>query len=292
MNGIIVLNKPAGRTSFEAVREVSRLFSKEKAGHSGTLDPMATGVLPVFLGRATKLIPFLLDTEKEYVADVVFGTKTDTGDKEGNILSISNNRPDRFEWNTSIQAHLGEQLQIPPMYSAIKKNGVPLYDLARQGKTVERDPRQIRISELKTLSFDGETARIRVKCSAGTYIRTLAEDLAEHCGCYAHLTALERTYACGFYVNEAVTLEQLEKSESREQFVILPGKLFACCPSVELDDNLSRLFLNGFVFPISRTYKQYGTGCRLNIYNGDKYLGLGEVTDTFELKKLWQAELQ
>ena len=213
MNGIVVLNKPAGRTSFEAVRAVSRLFSKEKAGHSGTLDPMATGVLPVFLGRATKLIQYLPDTEKEYIADVKFGTQTDTGDKEGYPVYTSENRPNEQDWEAAVQAHIGEQTQIPPMYSAIKKNGVPLYELARKGETVEREPRAINIKEIETIKFDKDSAQIRVKCSAGTYIRTLAEDLAKQCGCYAHLTALCRIMACGLSIEEALTLEDLGKAE-------------------------------------------------------------------------------
>ncbi|MDO5138785.1 MAG: tRNA pseudouridine(55) synthase TruB [Oscillospiraceae bacterium] len=291
MNGIIVLNKPAGRTSFEAVREVCRLFSKEKAGHSGTLDPMATGVLPIFIGRATKLIQYLPDTDKEYVADIAFGIQTDTGDKEGKPIKAGQNRPNENDWKTSVASHLGIQKQVPPMYSAIKKDGVPLYYLARKGKTIEREPRTIEIKEIETLGFSRDSARIRIRCSAGTYIRTLAEDIAAQCGCYAYLTALVRNFACGFSVKETVTLEQLEKSESREQFVIPPEKVFVEYPSVELDDNLSRLFLNGFVFPVSRTNKPYCGECRINVYNDGKYLGLGEVTETFELKKLWQAEL-
>ena len=290
MNGIIVLNKPAGRTSFEAVRAVSRLFSKEKAGHSGTLDPMATGVLPVFLGRATKLIQYLPDTDKEYIADIAFGTQTDTGDKEGEPVSASDARPNEEDWNASVQAHLGEQTQIPPMYSAIKKNGIPLYEMARQGKTVDRVPRIITVNDIETLNFSGYTARIRVRCTAGTYIRTLAEDLAAQCGCFAHLTALERTYACGFSIKDAVTLEQLEASEDREQFVIAPEKVFADCPSVELDDNLARLFLNGFAFPASRVKREFEAGIYINVYKENRYIGLGRITEAGELKKLWQAE--
>lgn len=290
MNGVIVLNKPAGRTSFEAVREVSRLFSKEKAGHSGTLDPMATGALPVFLGRATKLIQYLPDTDKEYIADITFGKQTDTGDKEGKFVSSSDARPSERDWYASVQEHLGEQAQIPPMYSAIKKNGVPLYEMARQGKTIDRDPRLICVKEIETMDFTGDAVRIRVRCSAGTYIRTLAEDLAAQCGCLAHLTALERTYACGFSIKEAVTLEQLGASENREQFVISPEKVFAGCPSAELDENLARLFLNGFVFPVSRLGKEYETGLLINVYKKNKYIGLGTITGSAELKKLWQAE--
>ncbi len=289
MNGIIVLNKPAGRTSFEAVRDVSRLFYKEKAGHSGTLDPMATGVLPVFLGRATKLIQYLPDTDKEYIADIVFGTKTDTGDIEGNIIGADERKPYEADWYASVTAHLGEQEQIPPMFSAIKKNGVPLYEIARQGKTIIREPRLICVKDIETLGFTGDTARIRVRCSAGTYIRTLAEDLAAQCGCLAHLTSLERTCACGFFIDGAVTLEQLEEAENREDFLISPETLFAGFPSVDLDGNLARLFLNGFVFPVSRMKRELDAGTRINVYKGKDYIGLGEVTKTAELKKLWQA---
>ncbi|MBR3246156.1 MAG: tRNA pseudouridine(55) synthase TruB [Parasporobacterium sp.] len=290
MNGIIVLNKPAGRTSFEAVRDVSRLFYKEKAGHSGTLDPMATGVLPVFLGRATKLIQYLPDTDKEYIADIVFGTKTDTGDIEGNIIDTDERKPYEADWYASVTAHLGEQEQIPPMFSAIKKNGVPLYEMARQGKTIIREPRLICVKDIETLGFTGDTARIRVRCSAGTYIRTLAEDLAAQCGCLAHLTSLERTYACGFSIKEAVTLEELEKSKDRESYMIKPSALFENNSTVELDDNLARLFMNGFAFPTSRVKKKLETDTFVNVCKNSKYIGLGKITEDGELKKLWQTE--
>lgn len=290
MNGIIVLNKPAGRTSFEAVREVSRLFFKEKAGHAGTLDPMATGVLPVFLGRATKLIQYLPDTDKEYIADIAFGIQTNTGDKDGSPVSSSEERPDKRSWEDSLHEHLGEQKQIPPMFSAIKKNGVPLYEMARQGKIIVREPRLICVKDIETLDFTGDTARVRVICSAGTYIRTLAEDIAAQCGCFAHLTSLERTYACGFSIKEAVTLEELEKSKERDIYLIKPSTLFNENPSVELDDNLTRLFLNGFVFPASRVKKEFEAGTYINVCKDSKYIGLGKITETGDLKKLWQAE--
>jgi len=290
LNGIIVLNKPAGRTSFEAVREVSRLFLKEKAGHSGTLDPMATGVLPIFLGRATKLIQYLPDTDKEYIADIAFGTQTNTGDKDGNPVSFSEDRPDKKTWENAVYEHLGEQTQIPPMFSAIKKNGVPLYEMARQGKTIVREPRLICVKEIETLDFTGDTARVRVRCSAGTYIRTLAEDLAAQCGCLAHLTYLERTYACGFSIKEAVTLEELGKSKDRENYLIKPSALFGNIPTVELDDNLAKLFMNGFAFSASRVKKQFEAGAYINVCKGSNYIGLGKITEDGALKKLWQTE--
>ena len=175
------------------------------------------------------------------------------------------------------------------MYSAIKKDGVPLYDLARKGKTIEREPRTIDIKEIETLNFNRDSAKIHVRCSAGTYIRTLAEDIAAQCGCYAHLTDLERTFACGFSISEAVTLEQLEKAEVREQYLVTPESLFTDIPSVELDENLARLFLNGFDFPIGRAGKDCCEGSRVRVYEGKKFIGLGEVTDKSDLKKLWQV---
>jgi len=290
LNGIIVLNKPAGCTSFEAVRAVSRLFLREKAGHAGTLDPMATGVLPVFLGRSAKLIQYLPDTDKEYIADIAFGTQTDTGDKEGKPLYTSKYRPDMVDWFASVEAHRGEQYQVPPMYSAVKMSGVPLYEMARQGKTVDRKPRLIRISELEVISFKRSASRIRVRCSAGTYIRTLAEDLAATCGCFAHLTALQRTAACGFSIEKAVTLEQLENAEDRNAFLIDPESVFKDNQVVELDDNLTRLFMNGFLFPAERAGIDPEPGARVRIYSGNRFIALGEITEHAELKKIWQAE--
>lgn len=290
MNGIIVLNKPAGYTSFEAVRAVSRLFLREKAGHSGTLDPMATGVLPVFLGRTAKLIQFIPNTDKEYIADIAFGIQTDTGDKEGVPLYTSKDRPNEIDWLASVEAHIGEQYQVPPMYSAVKMSGVPLYELARQGKTVERKPRLIYVHGIDVLSFHQNTAKIRVRCSAGTYIRTLAEDLAAECGCFAHLTDLQRTAACGFSIQDAVMLEELEREEDRNAFLVDPESLFAGCPAAELDENLTRLFMNGFLFPEKRAGLSFAPGTRVRIRKDNRFIALGIITGTEELKKLWQAE--
>ena len=290
MNGIIVLNKSAGCTSFEAVRAVSRLFLKEKAGHSGTLDPMATGVLPVFLGRATKLIQYLPDTDKEYIADIAFGTRTDTGDKEGIPLRTSENRPDERGWLAAAESFLGDQYQVPPMYSAVKMGGVPLYEMARKGQTVDRQPRLIHIYGIEVIDIKRNSSRIRVRCSAGTYIRTLAEDMAAVCGCFAHLTALERTKACGLSIENAVTLMELEKAENKEGYLIKPEKLFTSFPILSLDDNLTRLFMNGFLFPEERTNNHYGPETRVRVYNNDRFIALGEITKHAEVKKLWQAE--
>lgn len=290
LNGIIVLNKSAGCTSFEAVRAVSRLFLKEKAGHSGTLDPMATGVLPVFLGRATKLIQYLPDTDKEYIADIAFGTQTDTGDKEGKPLYTSKDRPNMVDWFAAAESFCGDQYQVPPMYSAVKMGGVPLYEMARKGQTVDRHPRLIHIYGIEVIDIKRNTSRIRVRCSAGTYIRTLAEDMAAVCGCFAHLTSLKRTKACGLSIENAVTLEELEKAENKEDYLIEPEKLFTAFPVLPLDDDLTRLFMNGFLFSVERTEYHYDPGTRVRVYNDDRFIALGEITERAELKKLWQAE--
>ena len=290
MNGIIILNKPAGCTSFEAVRSVSRLFSREKAGHAGTLDPMATGVLPVLLGRATKLNQYLPETGKSYIATVAFGVQTDTGDFEGKSVAESAARPDLKVWEEAVRNRIGKQLQIPPMYSALKKDGKPLYELARKGETVERAAREIEITELQTLSFDGETARIKVSCSAGTYIRTLAEDLAADCGCLAHLTALQRTAACGFSLEEAVTPEELGAAADPRQYAVSPEALFTGDPSVKLSPELARLFLNGFVFPSGRAGLREKGLPRVRVYREETFIGLGCVDAEGLLKKLWQTE--
>lgn len=289
MNGILILNKPAGCTSFEAVRSVSRLFSREKAGHAGTLDPMATGVLPVLLGRATRLLQYLPESGKEYIAEISFGVGTDTGDFEGRPVRMSEILPDRGSWDQAVLNRTGRQMQVPPMYSAIKKDGKPLYELARKGMEIEREAREIEVTRLETLSFSPEAAKIAVSCSAGTYIRTLAEDLAADCGTFAHLTSLQRTAACGFTLADAVTPEELERAEDPSVFVRSPEIPFLNCPAVSLDGNLTRLFLNGFVFPAGRADAASLTGY-VRIYHGERFLGIGTVDGERNLKKCWQAE--
>ena len=288
MNGILVLDKPAGVTSFQAVRAVSRYFNKEKAGHAGTLDPMATGVLPVFLGRATKLISLLPQTDKEYVANLRFGAQTDTGDREGEIIGKTNVLPSESAWNKALEGFLGQQEQIPPMYSAVSQNGVRLYQLAREGKTVERKPRSIYIRELQTLQFSPEEAQIRVVCSAGTYVRTLAEDLAKACGSLAYLTELRRTAACGFSVQESVTLAQLEQAESPEDHCIDGELPFRTCPLIQITEKERKQFLNGVRFSMPAAADERTGSGLFRIYHNEQWLGLGREVNG-QLVKEWQA---
>ena len=211
VNGILVLDKPAGYSSNQALQTVRRLFDARKAGHTGNLDPMATGVLPICLGEATKVSAFLLDADKGYAGTVRLGSRTDSGDAEGEVIET---RPvpaiDEARIEEVLARFRGPIEQLPPMYSAVKQGGQPLYKLAREGKTVERKPRQVTIHSLEATGFDGECIDIAVKCTKGTYIRTLAEEIGEALGCGAHLSRLVRTQAGPFHMEQAVTLDGLK----------------------------------------------------------------------------------
>jgi len=215
LDGVVLLDKPVGLTSNQALQAVRRLFGASKGGHTGTLDPFATGVLPLCLGEATKFSADLLNADKSYVATVCFGARTDTGDLTGTIVETTGHLPDIDAIETILSRFEGESEQIPPMYSALKRDGQPLYKLARAGIEVERQPRKIHLSELGwsnvALNDQGQvvTADLSVRCSKGTYIRTLAEDIARAVGSQAHLIALRRTQVGEVSVNGCKTLEQL-----------------------------------------------------------------------------------
>lgn len=214
-DGILLLDKPLGLSSNTAVQRVRRAFGRVKAGHTGSLDPLATGMLPVCLGEATKVAGYLLDGDKEYQFTLRFGERTATGDLEGEVVE---RRPIPADPRTQILSSLpmfrGEISQVPPMYSALKRDGQPLYRLARQGVEVERPARVITIRALELLEVSGAEASLRVRCSKGTYVRTLAEDLARALGSCAHLTALRRTAVAPFPAGALVTMEALEADPS------------------------------------------------------------------------------
>ncbi|TMQ12331.1 MAG: tRNA pseudouridine(55) synthase TruB [Deltaproteobacteria bacterium] len=209
MHGILVLDKSAGMTSATAVEHVRRALGIRRAGHGGTLDPIATGVLPICVGAATKLAQFLLADDKAYLADGVLGVETDTLDRTGRIVRERAAAVSRDDLVAALAAHLGEQTQVPPMYSAIKQGGVRLYDRARAGEEVERAPRSIRIDRLELLAFEPPRFRIAVACSKGTYIRSLIADLGAAVAAGAHLTELRRTRSGRFTIDQAVTLDRL-----------------------------------------------------------------------------------
>ena len=236
MFGFINVNKPSGMTSHDVVSFLRRNLKIKKIGHTGTLDPMANGVLPIAVGDATRLIQYLSD-DKEYVATVKFGVSTDTYDKEGEIVSTSDKIVEQAELDDALNQFRGEILQKPPIYSALKKNGKKLYEYAREGKEVEIEARKVTIEKLDLLSLENNVAKLRVKCSKGTYIRSIAHDLGEVLGCGGHLISLTRTIAGDFKIENSIELSTIENSENKENFIENPLNYFSNLEKVELNEN-------------------------------------------------------
>lgn len=231
MNGVFILDKPQGFTSFDAVAVLRRLFSQKKIGHTGTLDPMATGVLVLLLGRATRAASFIEDGDKRYEATFQLGIETDTQDCTGTILHTTQEKVTREKLQNTLSDFQGDILQVPPMYSALSQNGQRLYKLARQGIVVEREARPICIRSLALQEFDEEkqTGKIEVHCSKGTYIRTLCTDIGKAAGSFGVMTSLKRTSACGFSLEEAISLEeakQLAEKGILQQYIQSVDTLF------------------------------------------------------------------
>lgn len=261
MNGIVIVDKPQGWTSQDVTARLRRVFSTRRIGHGGTLDPMATGVLPVFVGRATRTVEFFEHAEKTYEATLRLGMKTDTQDITGTVLEERPVTVTEQDILNVLPAFRGEILQIPPMYSALKVNGQKLYDLARKGKEVERQPRPITIHELELLHFDGQDARIRVRCSKGTYIRTLCEDMGEKLECLGTMAALRRTRAGEYTIEKAVPLQTLLDAENPEQYLLSMDSPFLGYPAVTLSENQEKRCRNGNAFTLrvpDGTYRAYG----------------------------------
>ena len=245
MTGILIVDKPADWTSQDVAAKLRGVYRERHVGHGGTLDPMATGVLPVFLGRATRAVPFFESADKEYVAGIRFGVITDTQDTTGRTLE---ERPVSLTEDAVRQALSemeGPQLQMPPMYSAVKIGGRKLYELARQGKEVERKARAIELKELELLSFDGESATFRVVCTKGTYVRTICHDLGQKLGCGACMSSLRRTRAGSYRAEQAFTMEQILNGEAE----LLPvDSMFLEHPAVTLTEREEQLCRNGNAF--------------------------------------------
>lgn len=209
MNGVINLYKPKGHTSHDMIYKVRRALGIRRVGHTGTLDPMAEGVLPICVGKATGAAELIMASEKEYVAQMTFGIRTDTQDSTGETVQTSGVRVCREEFIQAFKSFTGEIMQTPPMYSAVHHNGKRLYELARKGITVERKAKQITVHAIELLEFEKERALIKIKCSKGTYIRTLCDDIGERLGCLAHMSALTRTKSGIFTIENAVSLENI-----------------------------------------------------------------------------------
>lgn len=274
MNGIVIVDKPQGWTSQDVTARLRRVFETRRIGHGGTLDPMATGVLPVFVGRATRGVEFFEHAEKTYEALLLPGVVTDTEDVTGTVLE----RHPAALTEAAVEAVLprfrGEILQVPPMYSALKVNGQKLCDLARKGQTVERKPRPVTIHELAFLGFQDDWLRLRVRCSKGTYIRTLCKDLGEALGCGGCMAQLRRVSAGSYTIGQAVPLETLLESADPGQYLLPVDSLFASLPALTLTPNQETRCRNGNPFtrnvPDGR-YRCYG--------KSGEFLMLGSVRD-------------
>ena len=260
MNGIVIIDKPAGWTSQDVTARLRRVFGTRRIGHGGTLDPMATGVLPVFVGRATRGVEFFEHAEKTYETELLLGVATDTEDTTGTVLIRREVSVTPEQLTEVLERFRGEIMQIPPMYSALKVNGQKLCDLARKGRQVERQPRPVTIHELTLLSREGDTLRLRVRCSKGTYIRTLCADIGEALGCGGCMQALRRTQAGEYTIAEAVPLQQLLEAAEPETYLRDVDTMFRGYPGVKLTVNQEKRCRNGNAFSVSLpggTYRAY-----------------------------------
>ena len=250
MNGIIIVDKPPHKTSHDVVGFIRRLTGIRKVGHTGTLDPDATGVLPICIGRATKASDMLTETDKRYVTQLVLGRTTDTQDMSGTVLTENPVNVTEEGIKNAVSGFIGEIEQIPPMFSAIKKDGKKLYELARKGISVERQPRRITVYGIDILEIDtgNNTVTLDIKCSKGTYIRTLCADIGEMLGCGACMNTLRRTESAGFDISESHTTEELERlsSEGRIGDALIPlDEIFGDCGKLRLDARLSKKVKSG-----------------------------------------------
>lgn len=271
-NGVINIYKEKGFTSHDVVAKMRGILKQKKIGHTGTLDPDAEGVLPVCLGSATKLCDMLTDKEKEYVAVMRLGVVTDTQDLSGTVLKEMSVNVSEEEALTAIKSFEGEYGQIPPMYSALKVDGKRLYELARQGKEVERKPRQITIFETEILSVNMPEITFRVRCSKGTYIRTLCHDIGEKLGCGAAMAALKRTQSGQFKAESAVTLSQLEQirdEDSVDKVLIPVDKMFADYADIHVPEEITRLVQNGNSFYLNQIFERrmFGNEEAVRVYD-------------------------
>lgn len=298
MTGVLILDKPADFTSFDAVAVCRRLCHERKIGHTGTLDPMATGVLPLLLGKATRAASLLEDTDKEYEAGFRLGVSTDTEDSTGKVLDTSDTPVSRELLESLLPRFRGEIMQVPPMYSAVSKDGKRLYELARKGIEVERDARPVTIFKLELIEYHEETreGKLAVSCSKGTYIRTLIADLAKAAGSLGVMTALRRTKACGFTLADAITLDEakaLSEAGTLEEKLRPVESLFAHLPAVTVSGAQATRFGNGGQLDLKRIpafRKQNPPDGEIVRVRGEKgeFLGLGQV----QTEKGWLAILK
>lgn len=276
MQGILIINKPQGFTSQDVVSKVKKILNIKKAGHTGTLDPLATGVLPVLLGNYTKLSKYLIEHDKIYRAKVKLGEMKDTGDSEGttiNVQDVDTNKLSEENIRKVLGSFLGKQKQIPPMYSAIKVDGKKLYEYAREGIEVKVEPRDIEIYSIKLLNIENLEIEFEVKCSKGTYIRTLCEDIAKKLETVGYMSFLQRILVDKFSIDDSIDFETLEKTKDNiEEKLITMEEVFSNLNKLKLIDRKKELFLNGVMLTYNLNDGVY------NIYDfNDNYIGLGII---------------
>ena len=282
ISGIVVLDKANGLSSNAALQEVKRLYEANKAGHAGSLDPLATGVLPVCLGEATKVSQFLLDSDKRYRARIKLGIRTDTGDSEGSIIERNERiRVSREAIERALTKFKGEVEQVPPMHSAIKMNGVPLYKLARKGIAVEREPRLVTLYQICLVEFVNSELELEISCSKGTYIRTIADDLGQILGCGAHVIELRRTQAGVFTEKDSISSEELAlEKENRgldkiDQFLIPMDRAIQDLPEVNLPSITASHVKNGQAVLVRHLPKNG----LVRMYEDEQFIGIGSIDD-------------
>lgn len=276
MNGLILLDKPEGFTSFKAAAVLRRIYGTRRVGHTGTLDPMATGVLPILIGRATRLCSYVLEADKRYTAGVRLGVTTDTLDITGEVLSQCEPSVSDEQLADALRFFTKTYDQIPPMFSAIKKDGVRLYDLARQGKEIEREPRTVTIHNIEFKSRNGNDFVIDVHCSKGTYIRSLADDIGKLLGCGATLISLRRTDAAGFSIADCKTVEEIEADPAG---CLLPAdRAVPSFRSLNISEAQAKRFMNGAALSVDRIrfYADAADNELFKTYTDGQFLGLSE----------------
>lgn len=270
MNGLLIINKQKGFTSHDVVNVIRKKLNTKKVGHTGTLDPNATGVLPILIGKGTKISKYLMEHDKTYIATLKLGEKTDTGDSEGQVIEEKSIPKDlrKEDINDVLQSFLGKQKQLPPMYSAIKINGKKLYEYAREGKEVKIEPRNIEIYKIELLEYQNNKIKFEVECSKGTYIRTLCEDIAKKLGTVGYMEELQRTKVNNFRIEDSILLDDITL-ENAEKNMIKIEEVFKEKETIELDNKKLELFLNGVKLTYSLSEDIY------RIYNNEHFIGIG-----------------
>ncbi len=277
MNGVVIIDKPEGKTSHDIVAMMRKRFKTRRVGHTGTLDPMATGVLPICIGNATRAADMLINGGKRYIAELILGERTDTLDITGTVVEKSEVQVTAEAVRKAVLSFLGEQEQIPPMYSAIKKYGKKLYELAREGVEIERQPRKINIYSIDVLDISLPKVRIDVACSKGTYIRSICDDIGTKLGCGAVMASLRRTQTAGFLIDDAYTIDELDSLCDISAALKPTDSLFSDLPEIHLNEKQEKSIVNG----VRMTWRTGTEGQSYRLYGADgRFLCISKITDS------------